>query len=284
MFDLMPQILSHYRLARGTASRPEIRRVVSELSRNGVAIMQSAAPHQLVAAALRDMDRLVRNMPELQGTAKTIPRSTGGVRDRPVHEYNQDLKVYRSFDPLMFSPAYARFLLLPELIEVSACYLGRRWFYQSMTATRTDPIEPTRKGLASWHHDARGHKLNVFLLLTDVPADGPATIVLTGSHELLHARCRRERNFFVDEEVAAIKRSYNYSERICHAPAGSLVFFDAQALHLGRRSLQRRDAFQVNCMTRRRHVWSHEIPRTLLSSLARADQSQLVRRADLRRI
>ena len=182
----------------------------------------------------------------------------------------------------MFSPAYAKFLLLPDLIEVAACYLGKNWFYQAMIATRTEPSPPIRKGFAQWHHDARGRKLNVILLLTGVPADGSATLVLKGSHRLLYVRARRERNAFSDEEVAAIKRKHGWTERVCHAPAGSLVFFDSQALHLGKRSPHARDAFQVNCMTKRSHLWPQEIPQALYSSLAPAEQRALLGRANLR--
>ena len=281
MLDLIPQLLDHFRFKRPTAARPEIQRVVSELDRDGVAIMERAAPAELVEKAVRDMDQLVERMPELQGTIKTKRRSTGGTRDYPVHEFQEGLKIYRSHDPLMFSQAYAKFLLLPDLIDVMDSYLGKKWFYQAMIATRTEPSEATRAGFAQWHHDARGRKLNVFLLLTAVPPDGPATVVLKGSHHLLYSRARRERNFFGDEDVAAIKRKHGWMERACHAPAGSLLFFDSQALHLGRRSPHRRDAFQVNCMTKRDHLWPQEIPRSLLLSLAPAEQRDLLRRASL---
>lgn len=60
------------------------------------------------------------------------------------------------------------------------------------------------------------------------------------------------------------------------------MFFDSQGLHLGRRSPHSRDAFQVNCMTKRQHLWPQEIPRALLDSLAPAEQRELLRRAALR--
>jgi len=282
MLDLVPQLVDGIWPGRPTSTRAEIRRVVKELDSDGVAILESVAPPALIDEARRDVDRLVERMPELQGTTRTKPASTGGTRVYPVHEYQQDLKIYRSHDPLMFSPAYARFLLLADLMEVTACYLGKDWLYQAMIATRTEPAEGVHDGFAQWHHDARGRKLNVFLLLSDVPADGSATVVLKGSHRLLYARARRERNFFPDEEVAAIKQRYGWTERICDAPAGSLLFFDSHALHLGRRSPHGRDAFQVNCMTRRNHLWRHEIPGTLLASLAPAEQRELLQRANLR--
>ena len=193
---------------------------------------------------------------------RTKPGSTGGTRDYLVHEYQQDLNVFRSHDPLVFSPTYARFLVLPQLIAVATAYLGTPWYYQAMIATRTEPLlAPTRAGFAQWHHDARGRKLNVFLLLTDVPDDGAATIVLKGSHRLVYTRDRRERNFFQDEEVESLAREYGGEERVCHAPAGSLLFFDSQALHRGRRSPLRRYAFPVNCMSTRSPLWPQEIPR-----------------------
>lgn len=282
MLDLLPQLLHHFRLNRPAPARPEVRRVVAELDRDGVAIMENIVSAELIEAAVRDMDHLVERMPELQGTMRTKRASTGGTRVYPVHEYQQDLKVYRSHDPLMFSPTYAKFLVLTDLMEVVACYLGKNWLYQAMIATRTKSSEPTRAGFAQWHHDARGRKLNVFLLLTDVPSDGPTTVVLKGSHRLLYTRARRERNFFDDEEVAAIKRKHGWTEQACHAPAGSLVFFDSHALHLGRRSPHRRDVFQVNCMTMRNHLWPQEIPLELYSTFPLVAQRALLHRANLR--
>ncbi|MDA0577539.1 MAG: hypothetical protein O3B24_05515 [Verrucomicrobia bacterium] len=101
-----------------------------------------------------------------------------------------------------------------------------------MIATRAEPIAPTREGFAQSHHDARGRKLNVILLLTDVLNDGAATIVLKGSHQLLYIR----------------------------------------TLH---------DAFQVNCMTKRDHLWTHEIPLATLAAPHPAQQT-LRHRANLR--
>ena len=285
MLDLVPQLLARVRLRCPASDDPEIQRLLMELERDGVAIMQNSAPSELITAALQDMDRLVERMPQLQGTVHTKRASTGGRIEYPVHEYQRDLNIFRSHDPLVFSSAYAHFLLLPALLEVVEGYLGKNWFYQAMIATRTEPSEPTRKGFAQWHHDARGRKLNIFLLLTDVPADGPATIIVKGSHRLVYARDRQLRNFFDDDEVAVLQRKHKLgSEYVCHGSAGSLVFFDANSLHLGRRTCHRRDAFQVNCMTKRDHLWPHTIPQSLLSSLDPAQRSLLLKRADLRPI
>ena len=283
MFDLLPQLMDCGPLMRVASRRPNIKRVLDELNRDGVAILEAAAPSELVAAGLNDMNRFIELIPKLQGTMRTKRTSTGAVREYAVHEYQRALNIYRSHDPLMFSPAYARFLLLPDLIEIAKGYLGKNWLYQAMIATRTEPSEPIRDGFATWHHDARGRKLNVILLLTDVPEDGPATIVLKGSHRLVYTRARQVRNFFSDEEQRAIQRQHRVGpERVCHARAGSLVFFDSNALHLGRRSRHRRDAFQVNCMTDREHLWPQEIPRRFLSSLDATEQQNLLQRANLR--
>lgn len=204
MLELVPQLMDRSRVARAASQRPQIQRVLHELDRNGVAILEDAAPQALIAAGLRDMERFVDLMPKLQGMLRTKRASNGAMLEYAVHEYQQKLNVYRSHDPLMFSPAYARFLLLPDLIEVAKGYLGEDWQYQAMIATRTEPSAPIRDGFANWHHDARGRKLNVILLLTDVPEDGPATIVLRGSHRLLYSRARQARNFFSDDEQLAI--------------------------------------------------------------------------------
>ena len=282
MLDLLPQLADKLTFARPTSGRPEIRRVVEQLDREGVAVLERVGSASLIEAARQDVDHFVRNIEKLEGTSRTKRGSTGGTVEYPVHEFQRGLNIYRSHDPLMFSPAYARFLLLPELREVAAGYLGRNWLYQAMIATRTLPAAPTKDGFAQWHHDARGRKLNVILPLTDVSSDGSATIVLAGSQRLVYSRDRRKRNMFSDEEVATLRQQHGWTERLCDAPAGSLVFFDSQALHLGRRSSESRDAFQVNCMTKRRHLWPQEVPQMLFDSLAPGEQRELLRHSNLR--
>jgi len=281
MLDLLPQLTDAYRRMPRPNGDSNLQRVMAELERDGVSIVEGAASPDFVAAAISDLDLFAARIPELEGQQRTKPGSTGGTRDYPVHEYQQALNIYRSHDPLMISPAYARFLLLPTLSAVAAAYLGSGWLYQAMIATRTEPVAPTRRGFAQWHHDARGRKLNVFLLLSDVPEDGPATIVLAGSHRLMYSRARRVRNYFSDEEIGRLKQRFGLQERVCYGRAGSLVFFDSQALHRGHRSPHRRDAFQVNCMNRRSHLWPQQIPANTLAPLAERERQTLLQRANL---
>lgn len=280
--DVLPQLADKVAVGRPVSKRADVRRAVAALDRDGVAILERVAPPALIEQARRDMDSFVQRLPELEGIVRRKMHSYGHMVDYAVHEFQRPLNIHRSHDPLVFSPAYARFLLLPELREVVAGYLGRGWMYQAMIAHRTGPSEAVSEGFARWHHDARGRKLNVILVLTDVPADGSATVYMPGSHRLIYLKPRRERVVFYDDEMAQLRRHFGWRERVCDAPAGSLVFFDSQGLHQGRRSQHERDAFQVNCMTKRRHLWPQEIPRTLMDSLAPAEQRELLRRADLR--
>lgn len=279
--DVLPQLIDKLTVRRPVSVREDVRRAVADLDRDGVAIMERVVPPSFVDEARRDLDRFVEQLPALAGTTRTKMHSGGWMQDYPVHEFQRDLGIYRSHDPLVFSPTYAQFLLLPALREVVAGYLGRNWLYQAMIATRTEPSE-AQKGFAQWHHDARGRKVNVILLLSDVSADGPATIVKAGSHRLIYLKPRRDRVVLYDDEEAKLQRHFGWQERVCHAPAGSLVFFDAQAYHRGRRSPHRRDAFQVNCMTKRPHLWLQEVPRAVMDQLAPAEQHELLRRAKLR--
>lgn len=282
LIDVLPQLVDKAAIGRPISRREDVRRAVTELDRDGVTVMERVAPPALIEQACRDMDSFVQRLPELEGTVRRKMHSYGHMVDYPAHEFQRVLNIYRSHDPLVFSPAYARFLLLPELREVVAGYLGRGWMYQAMIAHRTGRSEASNEGFARWHHDARGRKLNVILVLTDVPADGSATVYMPGSHRLIYLKPRRERVVFYDDEMAQLRRHFGWRERVCDAPAGSLVFFDSQGLHLGRRSQHSRDAFQVNCMTKRRHLWPQEIPRTVFDGLAAAEQRELLRRADLR--
>lgn len=279
--DVLPQLIDKLTLGRPVSARADVRRAVADLDRDGVTIMERVVPPAFIDAARRDLDRFVERLPELAGTTRTKMHSSGAMQEYPVHEFQRDLDIYRSHDPLVFSPSYAQFLLLPELREVVAGYLGRNWLYQAMVATRTEPSE-TQEGFAQWHHDARGRKVNVILLLSDVAADGPATIVKVGSHRLVYLKPRRNRVILYKDEEAKLQQHFGWQERVCEAPAGSLVFFDAQAYHRGRRSPHRRDAFQVNCMTKRPHLWLQEIPRALLEQLEPAERQELLRRAKLR--
>lgn len=258
-----------------------IKQVVKELDNDGVAILEGVVKSDMVDACREDLDTLVEKMPYLEGQLRTKPRSTGGTREYLVHEYQTDLKVYRSHDPLVFSAGYAWFLMLPEVIDVLRSYLGKSWFYQAMIATRTLPVDWVGRGFDYWHHDARGHKLDIFLLLTDVPPDGPATEVLAGSHKLLYDRARRLKNGFSDPEIAQLKDQYNWKSVVCSAPAGSLVFFNAHAIHRGRRAPLARDAFQVNCMTKRSHLWPQEISSKIFQELNPEQKSLLMKRSDI---
>jgi ectoine hydroxylase-related dioxygenase (phytanoyl-CoA dioxygenase family) len=279
--DVLPQLIDKLAVGRPVSARDDVRRAVTDLDRDGVAIMERVVPPAFIAEARRDLDRFVERLPALEGTTRTKMHSSGKMQDYPVHEFQRDLNIYRSHDPLVFSLAYAKFLLLPELREIVAGYLGRNWLYQAMVATRTEPSE-IQEGFAQWHHDARGRKVNVILLLSDVSPDGPATIVKAGSHRLIYLKPRRNRVILYDEEETKLQQHFGWREKVCEAPAGSLVFFDAQAYHRGRRSSHRRDAFQVNCMTKRPHLWLQEIPRALLDSLTSAEQQELLHRAKLR--
>jgi ectoine hydroxylase-related dioxygenase (phytanoyl-CoA dioxygenase family) len=173
------------------------------------------------------------------------------------------------------------FLMLPEVLEVLKCYLGRSWFYQAMIATRTLAVEWVGKGFDYWHHDARGRKLNIFLLLTEVPPDGAATVVLAGSHRLLYDRSRLIKNSFTDQEVELLQDKFGWKAVVCSAPAGSLVFFNSHALHRGRRAPSARDAFQVNCMTKRSHLWPQEVNREIFVSLDSRHQSILKKHSNI---
>lgn len=282
ILDVLPQLVDKVTLGRPVSKRADVRRAVADLDRDGVAVMERVAPPDLIEQGRHDMDRFVQRIPELEGAVRTKMHSKGHMVEYPVHEFQRDLNIHRSHDPLAFSPAYARFLLLPELREVVAGYLGRKWMYQAMIAHRTGPSEPTKEGFARWHHDARGRKLNVILVLTDVPGDGSATVVMPGSHRLIYLKPRRERVIFYDDEMARLQEHFGWREHVCDAPAGSLVFFNSQGLHLGRRSPHSRDAFQVNCMTKRSHLWPQEIPRAVIAALAPAEQRALLKRANLR--
>ena len=53
-----------------------------------MAILEDAAPNELIAAGLKDMESFVELMPELQGMMRTKRASTGGTREYAVHEYS----------------------------------------------------------------------------------------------------------------------------------------------------------------------------------------------------
>jgi len=256
--------------------------VAAEIARQGVSIVPGAVSDDLISQARSDLDEFARQLPTLTGKQRLRSRSTGGSIEYEVHQRQSDQRILRSHDPLAVIPSYLRFLLLPELCSVAASYLGPRWGYQAMIATRTlaGSIDD-RSGFSGWHHDARGRKLNVFLLLTDVEPGGTTTVLLRRSHRLLFAERRRMRNFFPEGEVAMVVDAYGFDEYEVAAPAGSLVFFDAHALHRGRRSPHMRDAFQVNLMTRREHWWPHEITRSGFETLEEPERDHLLRRSNL---
>ncbi len=280
--DLVPQLADRTRLVLPRRGHGRVRDMVGQLVEDGVAVLPDAVSAEFLEAARADLDHFVGEIPGLLGTTRVKPASTGGLREYEVHEWQRDLGIHRTHDPLMVLPGYVEFLLLPELREVAAGYLGRRWLYQAMIATRTGPTTLTdRRGFAGWHHDARGQKLNAILLMDDVGADGSATVVIRGSHRLVYSRARRLRNFLPDGEIEQLCRQPAYDEIVACARAGSIVFFDSQALHRGRRSPHPRDAYQVNLMTKRSHLWRHEIRQDRWTALPPQSRRLLRRRSDL---
>jgi hypothetical protein len=263
------------------AGRPDLLPLVSQLYRDGVAILPAVANAGMISTGKVDLDGFVERIAELSGV-KRIKMSTAGTPlEYPVHEFQERMNIYRSHDPLVFSPAYARFLLMPEVRFVAEAYLGPVWFYQAMIATRTGASESRGEGFEGWHHDARGRKLNVFLLLTDVTENGSYTEVIGQSHRLLYSQERLSKNFFTPAESEAVRSRFGWTSRCCHAPAGSLIFFDSHALHRGRRSPELRDAFQVNIMSQSEHSWPHEISSPIRDGLEPAERLFLDQHARL---
>ena len=162
--EVSRQLLDQINILRPVSRIKNIQQVIRALDRDGVAILENVVTQQMIQACIDDINTFEEKIPSLEGQIRTKHRSTGGTRDYHVHEYQSDLQVYRSHDPLVFSPNYAKFLMLPEVIEIIRCYLGRSWFYQAMIITRTQAVRWVGKGFDYWHHDARGRKLNIFLL------------------------------------------------------------------------------------------------------------------------
>lgn len=283
LVDLGPQLMA--RLVRPGA-RPRLStrasEIVQTLRQDGVAVIGGVAPEALLERARRDFNRMVPAIETSPRQLRQKYKSTGGTVSYPVHEYQQELQIHRTHDPLMFSAAFAELALLPLIREVLAGYLGPGFLYQAFIATRTAPLESTRSGFAQWHHDARGRKLNVFVPLTAIPPDGQTTVYLRGSHRLFYSHARRRRNFFSEEEVSVLRQRYGLEEIACSAAAGSAIFFDSNGLHRGRRGPHLRDALQFNCMTLQKHSWPHEMARHLFEELSRRQQTELIKRTNLR--
>lgn len=282
MLDLAPQLAARIpSLLHGAELSTETRAVVHKLREDGVAILSDAVPEDLMDRCRSDFEAMIPRIETLPPTMRTMPRSIGGTIDHRVHEYQADLRTHRTRDPLMFSSAFAELVLLPKVSEILAGYLGSKFLYQSLIASRTAAAESDSVGFSKWHHDARGCKLNVILLLTDVPDDGQATVYMRGSHRLYYSRDRRRRNFFSTQEVTVLKDRYGLREFVCSAPAGSAILFDSNGLHRGRRGPVSRDTVQVNCMTRRSHLWPQEMPEELFLELSPSQRDELRARTRL---
>lgn len=267
---------------RSGTYREALQKPLAQLRESGVTILDTVVDQKFVDCARKDLDRFEKILPDI-ANRKQVKLSTSGENiEYDQHVYHQDVNIYRSHNPLTFSPFYARFLLLPDVVEMARCYLGSSWRYQAMIATRTGACRTRGEGFDHWHHDARGRKLNVFLLLTDVPPESSATQVVEKSHFLLYDKSLFANNFFADDQVDEMIANFQFRPRDCSASAGSLVFFDSHALHRGRRSQVLRDAFQVNLMTSARECWPHEIPETIFRDLSNREQSMLMRRSRLK--
>ena len=95
MLELLPQLMDRGQGARAASRRPNIQRILDELDREGVAILEDAAAKEMVVAARKDMERFVEMIPQLQGIMRAKRASNSGTRKYEAHEYQRKLKICR---------------------------------------------------------------------------------------------------------------------------------------------------------------------------------------------
>ncbi|MBA4067506.1 MAG: hypothetical protein C0501_28110 [Isosphaera sp.] len=231
----VPNPFLRRRLERTTP--PEMRPAVEALRRDGIVILPGFVSGERLAACQRSFDRTmdaVRDAPP--APERPMPWRYLGMAYREYEHQVAGCNFGHSFRPFDEDRALLDVALDEFVLGVVGRYFHRRFQLSQANVARQYPEAPRDYSSWMWHHDGLGPRINVMLLLTDVgPADQYMSY-LKGTHrrrygfDILNGRTRfteadRQRRFAGAEQADCLGR------------AGTVVVFDSNGAHRGRRSL-----------------------------------------------
>lgn len=129
-------------------------------------------------------------------------------------------------DPFFKIPLAAALLEHSRINHIVTSYLGRETTYHNalMIKIPTDFDYSDASGL--WHNDKVGHRLKVFLLLSDVEENGRPTIYARGSHLIDWPSYYYQSSRFQDTFV----KEYFELDNL-YGKKGDVIIFDTNGLH-----------------------------------------------------
>lgn len=142
------------------------------------------------------------------------------------------------------SAAFSTAAVDPYVLALVAYYWGKPVTLSMSYGFRLDPNPGWKKvGPFQWHHDANRKQVKVYVLLSDVRADGQRMDYIPGTHRLWHRFQRGGAGYGETRIPDEVALRYGPPSPVA-GPAGSVIIFDTNGFHTGNQNMSaRRDAW-----------------------------------------
>ncbi len=173
-------------------------------------------------------NELARMREEFERLVQSNPPNPAAAKENSVHINTARFRETVLFGELAFEP---------NLLMLVQYYWGKPVVLNGTGGQRFEPVLMEDRGSNQWHHDGKRKMAEIFIFLTDVPADGQCTKFVPGSqrifyHDITQSRLRAEEVLGYGTPVS------------CAGPAGSVVVMDTNVAHRASRNLgPRRDTW-----------------------------------------
>jgi hypothetical protein len=199
----------------------EVMGIVSALRRTGCYTVENYWDRKTCEQAVAEIDRMFRDYPQFIHPA---PKSD-------VRLYGADL----------LSPLIAKFGLAPALAEVATSHNRIRTRLGMTLAARLAPSEGNLGSGEGWHRDQFFCATKAMLYLTDVgPDNGPFQMLERSfacedvCRDVRRAPLAHRQYRIGDDQVARLLEEDALRLKTFCAPAGTLIVFNASAIHRGK--------------------------------------------------
>jgi hypothetical protein len=262
-----------------------IRNSASSLKREGIIELPAYISGEQLQCIRKDFNEMVSQIRSLRSTETryTPPRRYFGRRPYMVDGVDKHGEFIVSNDPFRFSHEFINLTLDQTILSIIAKYFGRKFYLQHIDAKRLPPREPGDFSVFNWHHDAKGSKINVMFVLTEIQQQDQGMTYLKHSHRRYYGITGMLNNFQKEKDIVALEQKHpDWHRHQCTGPAGSVFLFDANGLHRGNRSLgMTRDTLLAKFSPNRNHVWELTAPKNHLKTLTSWQKEFLQSSADV---
>jgi ectoine hydroxylase-related dioxygenase (phytanoyl-CoA dioxygenase family) len=270
----LPNPVVQARYALGSSQ--EAKEYYRELKQTGVVVLRDFVDASRLLEMQQDFYRLIDTVSSLETreTREEPRRRWMGKREYVVEEVDEKGHVIICRDALRYSRRFFEIVLDKTVLNVVGRYFRRPFLVQHSDGRRLLPMRQKDFGPYKWHHDAKGTKINMIILLSEVTEDDQRMTYLKGSHRFFHNFTHTVRSSFKQREVRAMREKGKQLEPFeCTGKPGDVILFDGNGLHRGNRNTGRtRDTFMVRYSAKPIHGWRMTIPKAFLDG---CDDEQL---------